>query len=262
MNGWTAAVLVADVLGVAVAVVYVLRRADQTDRGLRLGGVALTGVLVAFIALRADTIPFLVVLVLVALAVLSGVWFRPEIIKSRGWKFSTVVPLGTTPFVVPLLAVVITVAVWPAPDPPTAEERETTRFGVKIDHHLDKVPVRVLERTPTVTDAGVGSPLAKAVPIEKYAQDGQLLTLVVLHNGTCEPVAVLVAPAGAGLEVAVVASPYPRWASDPPTAFNDCRIDPSYTLAGRTAVGITLPDGLTASSVRDVGAAGPALAVR
>src|SRR5688500_11123715 len=151
MNSWT--VVAADLLGVAVAAVRILRRTDRTDRHLRLGGVAVGGGLVALVAIRAEVIPFLVILMLGGLAVLAGVWFRPEVIRWRSMPGRRLVaPIGTTPFVVPALAVVIVTLVWPGPQPPTTEERDTARFGVQIHQHLRAVPNRVLDHTPTTTD--------------------------------------------------------------------------------------------------------------
>src|SRR5689334_20207049 len=117
-------VLVAGVVGVCLAVARILRRPHRTDRHLRLGGVAVGGALTALVAWRADEIPFLVVVVLVGLAGLAGVWFRPQIVRWRGMPARRyVIPIGPNPFELVGLAVVMTVLVWPDPKPPTAEER-------------------------------------------------------------------------------------------------------------------------------------------
>ena len=206
MNTW--AVLVAGLLGVAVAVARIVRREDHTDRHLRLGGVAIGGALTALVALRAENLPSLVVLTLVGLAVLAGAWFRPEMIRWRSMPgLRLVAPIGRTPFVLPALAVVIVTLVWPGPEPPTSEERDAARFGVKIDQHLRAVTSRFLDHTPVMTDVDPDRYLATAVPIEKYARDGQVLTLVVLHSAFCEPVEVLLAHADANLEAFVVFAP-------------------------------------------------------
>lgn len=150
----SALVFVAGAVGACLAVVRILRREDRSDRHLRLGGVAVGGALTAIVGLRAGAIPFLVVVVLVGLAVLAGVWFRPQLIRWRGMPSrSSVVPLGPNPFELVALAVVMTVLVWPDPRPPTAEERDSTRYGLKINRHADRVTSRVLDRTPTVGDA-------------------------------------------------------------------------------------------------------------
>jgi hypothetical protein len=156
----------------------------------------------------------------------------------------------------------MTVLIWPGPKPLTTEERDTARYGAKINRHVDGVTSRVLDRTPTVADAGTGREPVKAVPIEKYARDGQVLTLVVLHSALCEPVEVLLALAGTSLEVVVFVAPYEIYASSPPSDPPSCRIaDRSDPFAWHTALDVVLPAGLTASAVRDVGAGGPALAV-
>ena len=157
-----------------------------------------------------------------------------------------VVPLGRTPFVLPAVAVVIVALVWPGPEPPTTEERDTARFGVPIAQHLRAVPNRVLDHTPTRTDV-TDRHLATAVPIVTYAHDGQVLTLVVRHSAFCAPVEVLLAPAGTNLEIFVVFAPRAALASGPPNATDDCRIDPSDIVSRHTAIEVTLPAGLTAS---------------
>ena len=259
MNTWT--VLAADLLGTALAGARIVRRQDRTDRHLRWGGVATGGALIALVALRAEVIPVLVVLVLVGLAVLAGVWFRPEVIRWRSMPgLRLVAPLGRTPVVLPALTVVIVALVWPGPEPPTTEQRDTARFGVQIDQHLRAVPNRVLDHTPTTTDV-TDRHLATAVPIVTYAHDGQLLTLVVRHSTFCAPVEVLLAPAGTNLEVFVVFAPRATSASGPPTASDNCRIDPSDIFARHTAIEVKLPTGLAADGVTDVGANGAALVV-
>jgi hypothetical protein len=259
MNTWT--VLAADLLGAALAGARIMWRQDRTDRHLRLGGVAIGGALIALVALRADDIPALVILILVGLAVLAGVWFRPCVVTWRSMPgLRYVAPIGTTPFVLPALAVVIVTLVWPGPEPPTTEERDTARFGVQIDQHLRAVANRVLDHTPAPTDV-TQRHRATAVPIEKYAHDGPVLTLVVRHSAFCEPVEVLLAPAGTNLEVFVVFAPQAAFASEPSTASDDCRIDASDIFARHTAIEVRLPAGLAASEVTDVGADGPALVV-
>jgi hypothetical protein len=259
MNAWT--VLVAGLLGTAVAVARIMRRQDRTDRHLRLGGVALGGVLIALVALRAENLPVLVVLVLVGLSVLAGVWFRPCVVEWRAMPWvRCAVPIGRTPFVVPALAVVIVALVWPGPEPPTAEERDTARFGVRVHQHRRAVPNRVLDHTPTATDV-TDRHLATAVPVERYAHDGRVLTLVVRHSALCGPVEVLLAPAGTNLEVFVVFAPQAAVASAPSTASDHCRIDPSDIFARHTAIEVKLPAGSSPSGVTDVGAGGPALVV-
>jgi hypothetical protein len=253
MSTWT--VLAADLLGVAVAVVRIMGRTDRTDRHLRLGGVAVGGALIALVALRAEVIPFVAILILAGLAVLAGIWFRPEVIRWRSMPgLRLVVPIGRTPFMLPALAVVIVALVWPGPEPPTTEERDTARFGVTITQHLRAVPNRVLDHTPTLTDTA-DRDLATAVPIEKYARDGQVLTIVVLHSALCAPVEVLLATAGTSLEILVVFAPQSQMGS------TTCQIDPADMFVRHTAIEIVLPAGLAASGVTDVGPNGPAIAV-
>jgi hypothetical protein len=260
MNAWT--VVAADLLVASLAVARILRRPDRTDRHLRLGGVAVGGSLTALVAVRAENIPFLVIVVLIGLAVLAGVWFRPALVKWRSMPTRRyAVPLGSTPFVLPALAVVFVVLLWPGPEPPTAEERDSARFGVQIDQHLRTVPKRVLDHTPATADIDASRRFAVAVPIEKYARDGQVLTLVVRHSAFCGPVEVLLAPAGTTLDVLVVFAPHERVASRPPTAADECRIDPADMFARHSAIDVRLPAELTMSGVMDVGATGPAIAV-
>jgi hypothetical protein len=132
------------------------------------------------------------VLLLVGVAVLAGASVqrfvqapresRPQVLPRKRWQSSPVVVLS--------LMVVFAVLLWPGP---TAEERDTATFGVPVDRHVTRVSARFLDHSPTLTDADV--PGGAAVPIERYTLDGQVLTLVVLHNATCRLAVVLLASA-------------------------------------------------------------------
>jgi len=247
--------LVADLVGVTIAVVAALRKprisgGPGRSRGVRLAEAALGGTLIALIAIRAGDLPLLVVLLLVGAAVLAVASVKgfaatpaapkPWVLPRNHWRGMPLVLLS--------LLVVFAVLVWPGP---TAEERDTETFGVPVDRHVTGVKARVLDHSPTVTDAK--APDGTAVPVERYRLEGLRLTLVVRHNGTCRLAEVLVAWAGDVLDVVVLYGPTAATASS-----QRCRTDPSGLFARRTALEVTLPPGLSGTSVRDVGASGPA----
>jgi hypothetical protein len=257
----TGVLLVADLVAVTIAVGAALRKPRDggggRSRGVRLGEAAVGGTLIALVAIRAGTLPGLVVLLLVGAAILAAASVKafaatppgpkPWVLPRNHWPGMTVV-LGS-------LIVVGAVLVWPGP---TAEKRDTDTFGVPVDRHVTGVTARVLDHSPRVTDATV--PDGTAVPVERYLLEGLRLTLVVSHNGTCRLADVLVSWAADVLDVVVVYGPTAATATRAPSRTAEvCRADPSGLFARRSALEVTLPPGVGGARVRDVGASGPAL---
>jgi hypothetical protein len=257
VNGRTLVLLVADLVSATIAVVAALRKPRDggggRSRGVRLAEAAVGGALIALVAIRAGSMPGLVVLLLVGAAVLAAASVRgfaatppgpkPWVLPRNHWPGMPVVLLS--------LLVVFAVFLWPGP---SAKERDTATFGVPVDNHVTGVKARVLDHSPTLTDAT--DPDGTAVPVERYLLEGLNLTLVVSHNATCRLADVLVAWTGDVLDIVVVYGPS---ASTVTRTRNVCRADPSGLFVRRSALEITLPPGLSGARVRDVGASGPAL---
>ncbi|GGM61300.1 hypothetical protein ACFFX1_53930 [Dactylosporangium sucinum] len=256
MSGWTAALLIADLVGVAVAV-FLARRAHPAGSDARMLGyvtAGVPGVLVAVVALRATALgPFWTVAGIVV-GVLAGFGVAPawqaandpgrRVLEQRR---------GTWPVAIPVLLVVFCVALVPSSCRPkqTPEQAYTERFEVKVDRLVTDVPVRVVARAPMVADAGVAD--AVAVPVERHAFAGRVLTLLVAHNLTCLPAVVLLA-ADDGLAVLVAVAPT---AATPRTRIDPCLADPAYAFGGHSVVEVAFPDGLPTDPVRDTGSSPP-----
>lgn len=268
MSGWTVVLVTADVIGVAVALMLLLRRrrADPLRR-IRIVGVAVTGLLIAYVAWHVTNLgpvltPILLVLSLVPAASMRWMFVainRPG--QSRHARRG-----ATFPVVIPAVAVIGAVIAWGGPRHLTLEQRDAARFGVKVDQHLrsPRVTVTFLDYRPTISDAGLAVSGGVAVPIEQYALDGRTLTLLIWHHGLCMPAAVVLGPGPEALDAVVVATPFRTspsgTASDTASTGGGCRADPSQPFNLRTAIDIDLPYGLRVSNVDDVGAGGAALA--
>jgi len=249
----TAVLLIADLVAVAIAVVVAFVKPRDGDggrtRGVRLGEAAVGGGLVAIIAIRAGTLPGLVVFLLVGTSILAAATvkaFASTPPSSKPWVFRRDQWPGM-PVVVLALVVVGAVVVWPGP---TAEKRDSETFGVPVSRHVSGVKARLVDHSPTLADATITD--GTAVPVERYLLEGLRLTLVVSHNATCTLAEVLVSWAEDVIDVVVVYGPSA-------STSGVCRADPSGLFARRSALEVTLPPGVGGARVRDVGASGPAL---
>jgi hypothetical protein len=262
MNGWTVVLVAADVLGVAVAVMLLVRgRGGDPLLRIRIVGVAVTGALIAYVAWHVAYLgPVLTPLLLVA-SLVPAVVMRWAFIAMRApGRPRRVRRAATFPVVIPAAAVIGAVVMWGMAPQLTADERDAARFGVKVDQHLraPRVAVTFLDRRPDISDAGVDGGMA--VPIEQYVLDGRTLTLLIWHHGLCLPAAVVLGPGPDALDAVVVATPFKVAPSGRVGATHDCRADPSQPFNLRTAIDIDLPANLRVTNVDDVGAGGAALA--
>jgi hypothetical protein len=254
MNGWTLVLLAADALGVAVAIVLLIRhRGDGPLLRIRIVGVVVAGLLIAWVGghvayLGPVLTPILLILSLVPAATVRWTFLLiARSGRSRRAKRGT-----TFPVIVPAISVIFAVAAWGHPKPLTGAALDASRFGVKVDQHLraPQVTVTFLDRRPALADADGGT----AVPVEQYTLNGRHLTLLVWHNGRCVPSAVVLGPGPTALDVVVVVTPFRT------TIVSDCRAEPGRIFNLHTAIDIDLPDRLTVHDVDDVGAGGAAQA--
>jgi len=136
--------------------------------------------------------------------------------------------------------------------------------GPQVDAAHSHVPVRVLDRRPTLADAAIDG--ASAERIERSVLGSGKLTMVVHAAADCEPAVVLLDDEGTTLDVLVVfqrslfLSPTPSPSPSAP-AGGICRppvpgdiIDSGFRSTEAT-VQIDLPAGLSATAVRDASAA-------
>src|SRR4051794_28239985 len=137
MNGWTLVLLAADAVGVAVAIVLLIRhRGDDPLLRIRIVGVVITGLLIGWVGAHVAYLgPILTpILLLVSLAPAATVRWTYIVIARSGR--SRRAQRGTTfPVVVPAISVICAVAAWGHPKPLTASELDAARFGVKVDQH-------------------------------------------------------------------------------------------------------------------------------
>jgi hypothetical protein len=266
VNGWTAVLLATDLAGTATAVVWTLRTTsgDRVRREVYLAQAALSGVLVALVALVAPmmgagaTVTFLGTSLMAGFGVRFAVLFA-NIDSGAGLRMRAVAGTGFLCLVV--VAAVITAAVDHYSQPKSAAQRDTSRFGVHVFDEDDAVSTLVLAHRPVLADANV--PAGIAVPVQRYALDGDQLTLIVWHDITCVPAIVLLAADDGAVDVAVVYKPgaITPTRSPPGSPATACLPAASGVLAVYTAIPVVLGPDLPAASVRDVGAEGPALAV-
>ncbi|MET7402398.1 hypothetical protein ABZS66_53845 [Dactylosporangium sp. NPDC005572] len=252
MSGWTAALLIAD--AVVVVLTWRAHPAGSMARSLGHVGAGVTGVLAAVVALRATGLGAFFTVLGLAVAVLAGFGVAPAL-RAAGDPGRTVLEQrrGTWPVAIPVLLVFFCVVLVPSSCRPkqTQEQADSDRFGVKVDRHVLDVPVKVLTRVPAIADAGVTD--AAAVPVERHAFAGSVLTLLVAHNLTCLPAVVLLA-ADDGLAVLVAVAPT---VATPRTRLDPCRSDPAYAFAGYSVIEVSLPGGLPTGPVRDTGVTPP-----
>jgi hypothetical protein len=257
MNGWMAVLVVADVLGVAAAIVLLRRRraADPMLRMLIVGVVA-SGVLILDVAWHIEHLGAVLgsILVLCCLgpALLMRLLARA---KGRNARRGAVFPVAIS-----AVAVLAAVAVWGSPKQLSVKERDAARFGTTVQHHIEPsdVKARFLEQTPTLTDAGADGADGIAVPVEQYTLTGRVLTLLAAHHGVCRPTVVLLGPALAGIGVIVLVSPVTYPSVGPPTRTADCRTAVPNGETVHTAIDVDLPGWLNPANVSDVGGGGAA----
>jgi hypothetical protein len=278
VSGWTVALLIADVIGVTLAVIRAAYpppedAAGAVVRRIRLAEAGLAGSLVALVAWQAEALGLLGVLGLVAMALVAGESLRfalaaDELARQTGPGSSAPAMLGALTAILSLtvvaLVVVTGLATGPPPAPPVTA-LDSRRFGVSIFDHESSVPTRTLSGPPTLADADVAGGVA--APVERYHLENGVLTLVVSHHLTCRAAAVLLGPdaaaPGAVLDVVVVYGPSRLTPSAAPSGSaqgGGCQ--PENPLVVRSVVEVAVPAGLSASTVRDVGGDGAAKPVR
>jgi len=252
MNGWAFVLLAADAVGVAAGIVLLLRqRRDDPLLRIRIAGVVVTGLLVGYVAFHVVYLGPVLTPILLLLSLVPAVLVR--------WTFLAIARAGrsrharrgaTFPVAIPALSVVFAIAAWGQPKQLTGAELDAARFGVTVDQHVrsPQVTVTFLDRRPALADADGGV----AVPVEQYALNGRLLTLLIWHSGLCVPSAVVLGPGPTALDVVVVVRPANT--ANP----SDCRAAPGRSPNLHTAIDIDLPARLDARDVDDVGAGGAA----
>lgn len=262
--------LVLDAAGV-IGCLVLAARAGQVDGGLRrrmwlAEAAAYTG-LFGLVWLANPAMTFSVVSLLVPLVAMAGfaLWIavglggRSAGGRDGGWRASAVAGVVLTWGVV---VVGVLLGHQDKQQGSTDRDRDAALLGQRIDDAHNHVPVRLLDRRPTVADAGIDG--ASAVRIERSVLSRSTLTLVVDAAATCEPATVLLAGQGDPLDVLVVfqrsifLSPLPSpsvAAADatgglcqPPAPGN--LVDSGFRSM-TVAVQIDLPSGLSASAVRD-----------
>jgi hypothetical protein len=264
MNGWMAVLVVADVLGVAAAIVL-LRRSHANDPLLRMliVGVVASGLLIVDVAWHIGHLGAVLgsILLLFSLGPALLMRFSMRLLalaKGRHARHGAVFPVAIS-----AVAVLAAVAVWGSPKQLSVEERDAARFGRTVQHHIEPsdVKARFLEQTPTLSDAGADGADGIAVPVEQYALNGRVLTLLAAHHGVCRPTVVLLGPALAGIGVIVVVAPFTYPSVGPLTRTAYCRTDSPNGDTVHTAIDVDVPGWLNASSVSDVGGGGAAARV-
>jgi len=264
MNGWMAVLVVADVLGVAAAIVL-LRRRRAHDPFLRMliAGVVASGVLIVDVAWHIKYLGAVLgsILLLFSLGPALLMRFSMRLLaqaKSRHARRGAVFPVAIS-----AVAVLAAVALWGSPKQLSVEARDAARFGMTVQYHVERsdVKARFLEQTPTLADAGADGAEGIAVPVEQYALTGRVLTLLAAHYGVCRPTVVLLGPTGAGIGVIVMVAPFTYPSVGPLTRTAYCRIDSPNGATVHTAIDVDLPGWLNASSVSDVGGGGAAARV-
>jgi hypothetical protein len=264
MNGWTAVVVVADILGVAAAIVLLRRRrGDDPMLRMLIVGVLASGLLIADVAWHIRHLGAVLgsVLLLFSLGPALVMRFSMRLLaqaKGHHARRGAVFPVAIS-----AVAVLAAVSLWGSPKQLSVEERDAARFGTEVQHHIDPsaVKARFLEQTPTLADAGPDGLDGIAVPIEQYALTGRVLTLLAAHFGVCQPTVVLLGPALGGLGVIVVVAPATDPSVGPLTRTAYCRTDSANGSTVHTAIDVDLPAWLNPSGVRDVGGGGAAVRV-
>jgi hypothetical protein len=270
VDGWTVFSLVIDAAGV-IGCLVVAARAGRADGGLRrriwlAEAAAYTG-LFGLVWLANPAMTLGVVSMFVPLAGLAGftLWLAMGLGgRSAGggdgsWRASAVAVVVLTWGIV-VFGVLL--GHQDKQDGTTDQDRDAALLGQKIDEAQNHVPVQLLDRRPTVADAGIDG--ASAERIERSVFSRSTLTLVVNAAADCEPATVLLAGQGDPLDVLVVfersifLSPLPSpsvAAADetgglcqPPVPGN--LMDSGFRSI-TVAVQIDLPSGLSASTVQD-----------
>jgi hypothetical protein len=285
VTGWGVVLLLAGLGGGGAAAWYAVRAAaaDPTEgsvelRRMRLAEAGTTAGLVALIGLLSGGLSFGGTIGLLTLAVTAGQAVRAAMISqllmpdqgglTAAYGFLAVVCVGAV-LVVGLVAHQPGTASGTERVDPAVLARDSARFGVPVTHH-ETGPVVTVAHRPTVTDADDGGGIA--VPVERYALDGSMLTLQVAHHLACYASVVVIGPAdpdGAVLDVIVL---YGRILIDPPVTTAPpapgepdpygCRPTGDQLLTANSVIEISLPAGTNPTSVRDTGAAGRAVRVR
>jgi hypothetical protein len=141
----------------------------------------------------------------------------------------------------------------------TDKDRDRALLGQKVDQAHHHVPVKWVDRRPTVADAGISG--ATGERIERSVFGPGTLTMVVSADASCTPALVLVDDEGTTLDVMVVfqRSPFLSPLPSTPAAAEGglCRpaVPGDFTGSGyrsaTEAVQIDLPSTTTATAVHD-----------
>jgi hypothetical protein len=216
VNAWSVLLLLADVAAIVFGVVVTFRGRSAGDDPvvvrLQLAEVAMTGTLIALVALASARMGLVEVSALVGASVGAGRGLRLAMgfsqLRDRGDSGVEPYFWGSTAGTV-VMAVIVVAGVLRAwsggGHVPTAAERDSADLGIKVFDHADGVPFRVLDRRPVLADSG--TTYGVAVPVVRYRVDGDELRLVVAHDLTCAPATVLLAPDRGALDVVVVYRP-------------------------------------------------------
>lgn len=219
--------LLADIAAIVFGVVVTLRGRSAGDDPvlvrLQLAEVAMTGALIALVALASARLGLVEVSAFVGASVTAGRGLRMAMgfsqLRSRGDAAAGPYFWGSAGGTVVMTVIVVAGVsrVWfGGGHTSTAAERDSADLGIKVFDHADGVPVRVLDRRPLLADSG--TTYGVAVPVVRYRVDGDELRLVVAHDLTCAPTTVLLAPDRGALDVVVVYRPSGLTAKGSPEA--------------------------------------------
>jgi hypothetical protein len=242
VNGWSVLLLLADLAAVVFGVVVTLRGRSAGDDPIvaqvQLVEVAMTGALIALIALAVRGLGLGGVSALVGLSITVGRGLRLSVAfhhfgqyhnDAGARRYFPWVAAGTGLGTVLVLVGVFSAGFGAPRHTPTAAERDSADLGVTVFDHAYGVPSRVLNRRPVLADAG--SRYAVAVPVIRYRVDGDVLRLVAAHDLTCVPSTVLLAVDDGALDVLVVYRPSGLTAAGSPDP-SDPAPPPAYPPAG------------------------------
>jgi hypothetical protein len=225
VNGWTAVLQLADLIGTAAVVVRAYR-ADPLDgtphdlerrdlRQLRVAEAGVDGALFAVIILGRSSLGFWGALGLVNASLVAGRACRLALafhtvlndpvgrrLQGRATALATVLTVA--------VPVIVGVSALSEASHRTRAQRDSSLFGVHVFAREVDVPTRVLTHPPAAADSGMADGIA--VPVEKYqAETGGWLVLLVPHELTCRPAEVLLARDATlgAIDVAVLYRPGP-----------------------------------------------------
>lgn len=224
MNGWTAVLLLADLVGTAVVVARAYR-AEPLDgtpgdlerrdlRRIRVTEAGVDGALFACIILGLSSLGFWAALGLASNALVAGRACRIALafhtvlddpIARRLQGRATLLAVVLTA-AVPLIVVVAAAS---QASHRTRAQKDSSLFGEPVFSRETNLPIRVVTHPPVAADASL--PDGIAVPVAKYrTETGGALLLLVDRELTCNPVMVLLSrdPTQIGeVDIAVVYRP-------------------------------------------------------